>query len=689
MPPNEGENIPSDAVFLDSSSFPAVSNSLVCLVPQKKSIDQGLLPKGRSHKEARRAIARPAGARKNKKAVHPNQAILKELSARFLNKEFANVLKRSRKLLRVYPNCHFLWNLCGAAQNELGNINPAIQSLTKSINLNPEFPDALNNLGNAMGSKGKINEAIGLYNRALDLKPEYFEACYNLASSLRRIGAIEPAIAAYCRAIEINPQQSVIWNDLGVLYEMQGNSEKAINAFIKAIDTKPEYLEPYYNMANSLNNLSRFDDAIDAYRKAITIKPAFAEAHNNMGNTFQAQGKIDHAITAYLQALALKPRYPNAFNNLGRALQELGRFDQASEAYNSALAIDENFAACHANLCRLQKHPTDETSILKLLNLYKDVQTSQGDKRHLCTALYLIFDQRQEFKNAFQWLTQANTIRKQELQYNISSDEKWFLRLREFKRSKLSLPKPQRSSEQVTPIFIVGMPRSGTSLVEQILSCHSQIMGGGEIPLLGQLAKPIISNASLLNDTDRLREKYFQGVKKRLGNPRWFTDKMPNNFQLVPVIASSFPEAKIVHVYRNPYATCWSIFTTDFRSNGLGYSCELSDIAKYYALYVELMREYSAFYNDHIFHLNYEDLVEQPRSTIEDLSRFVGIDWEDQLMSPETNPRAVGTASNVQIRSPIYTGSSQSWLKYKDFIGDSFEKLPFFSTKSPNAVRYN
>ena len=233
MQPNKGENTPSDHVFLDSTSSLVVSNSSVCLVPQKKSTDQVLPPKGRSHKGGRRASTKPVGARKNKRAVHPDQAILKELSILFLKKEFANVLKKSRKLLRVYPNCHFLWNLCGAAQNELGNINPAIRSLTKSIKLNPEFPDALNNLGNAMGSQGKINEAIGLYNRALDLKPQYFEACYNLASSLRQIGAIEPAIAAYCRALEINPQQSVIWNDLGVLYEMQGNSEKAINAFIK------------------------------------------------------------------------------------------------------------------------------------------------------------------------------------------------------------------------------------------------------------------------------------------------------------------------------------------------------------------------------------------------------------------------------------------------------------------------
>jgi len=269
-------------------------------------------------------------------------------------------------------------------------------------------------------------------------------------------------------------------------------------------------------------------------------------------------------------------------------------------------------------------------------------------------------------------------LRQKLLKYEFKQDKHFFDQI------KLTAPKFKdvalnATGEPIThtPIFILGMPRSGTTLVEQIVSSHSEITGAGELTYVSQFGAKLAAGltAPTLEAVSAFRGRYLAQLAKMAGGRALITDKMPQNFRYIALLCAAFPEAKIVHVQRNAEATCWSNFKHYFVSKGLGYSYDLADTVRYYGLYKELMHFWSQSYSDRIYHMDYDKLTEDQEPETRRLIDHLELNWEEACLAPQNNKRAVKTASQQQVRQKVYKGSSQAWRKYAPFLDGVFDEL--------------
>jgi len=452
--------------------------------------------------------------------------------------------------------------------------------------------------------------------------------------------------------------------------------DEAINAFEKVISLKPDYADGYNNLGNALNESGYSAEAIKAYLRALKLNPDFSEASNNLGNALRDRGRLDEAILAYQQAIDMQPAYAEAYNNMGTVLSELGDLDQALTAYKKAIECRPDYAECYYHIGQLIKYTANDESIDEVKALYEDINTSKENKCRLSFALFKIHEDLSEIDLAFHYLCEGNRLRKDLLGYNYKHDVDLFSKVRNIQPC---LKKISRSNtkikEAVTPIFILGMPRSGTTLVEQIISSHSYVSGAGELMYLSKFGKKIATGEREVNreNLETFRSAYLNQLAQRSYGKSFVTDKLPHNFLFVPLICAAFPEAKIIHVKRDPAATCWSNYRHNFAGKGLGYAYDLNDCVAYYKLYEDLMQTWELVYDQQIYSLEYEKLIADQESETRLLIQNLGIGWEDACLNPHENTRSVRTASNTQIRKKVYKGSSQAWRKYEPYLNNVFQ----------------
>ena len=253
-----------------------------------------------------------------------------------------------------------------------------------------------------------------------------------------------------------------------------------------------------------------------------------------------------------------------------------------------------------------------------------------------------------------------------------------------FKQLKSSYPKikknsldPNKLSKNLMPIFIVGMPRSGTTLVEQIISSHSQVTGAGELSFAAQFGAAIATGITEVNNQSLLdfRHNYLNKLQNVSNGNLIVTDKMPQNFRYIGLLAAAFPEAKIVHVKRNPAAVCWANYKQYFVSKNIGYCYAIDDVISYHKLYENFIDFWTNTLSKRIYNLDYELLTTNQDNETWQLIEYLGLDWDENCLSPENNTRSVATASNLQVRKKVYQGSSEQWKKYQPFLNGAFDGL--------------
>jgi tetratricopeptide (TPR) repeat protein len=314
----------------------------------------------------------------------PPDAKLQNLINLYTQSQYKEALHKSSKLVEQFPNSIHLYNIIGAANQNLGQLDEAIEAYNKALIIKPDFAEVYYNMGNVLKDQGKLDEAIDAYNKALSLKPDIAEVYNNIGVVLKDQGKLKEAMEAYNKALSINPDYTEAYNNMGNALKDQGKLEEAIETYTKALFTKPNYAVAYNNIGNALKDTDKLDEAIEAYKTAISIKPNYADAYYNMGvtiqqqgkkteaiqaykkalsinpdyadayynigNAFQGQGKLEEAIEAYKKALSIKPNYPNACNNMGNALQDQGKLKEALEAYNRALSLKPDLAEAYSNI---------------------------------------------------------------------------------------------------------------------------------------------------------------------------------------------------------------------------------------------------------------------------------------------------------------------------------------------------
>ena len=568
----------------------------------------------------------------------------------------------------------------GNTLGQMGLPGEAIRSYDKAIELKPDYAGAHYNRGNALGQLGQLDEALKSYDKAIQLKPDYAEVHSNHGNTLKQLGQLDEALKSYGKAIQLKPDYAEAYYNRGNVLRLQGKLDEALQSYDKAIQLKPDYAEAYTNRGNVLEQIGLPGEAIGSYDKAIQLKPDFVEAYSNRGNALKQLGQMDAALEDYNKAIRLKPDFVEAHSNRGNALGELGQLDEAQKSYKKAIQLKPDYADAHRSLTTLRKYNQEDSHIRVMKNLLMDSALKELDRMYLYFALAKVYEDLGQYDDSFSCLEKANAFRYQELNYHIDSEKRVFVRIKEIFNAESLAPNAKRDSDtHIQPLFIIGMPRSGTSLVEQILASHSKVHGAGELEAMGRLAFPIISGQSnedsnqgkaiLSRDKiESLHNGYLETLTSLNVPETIFTDKMPSNFRFVGLILSALPKSKIIHVNRDPMATCWSNYKHFFSTKGNGYAYDMGNLAEFYNLYTDLMSFWHEQFPKSIYELRYENLTENQEEQSRKLLEFCELDWEEQCLNFYQTKRAVRTASSVQVRQKMYKGSSEAWRKYESHL---------------------
>ena len=580
----------------------------------------------------------------NSGSQNPSQETINQLVSLYNQGQLSAAAQQAKALTEKYPSAFIVWNILGAANKGLGQVDEASRAFQKVTELNPSYADGFNNLGVTLKELGKLDEAIEACKKAILLKPDYAEG----------------------------------HNNLGNAFQEQGKLEESVVAYKKALSFKPDHAEASYNMGNALKDQGKLNEAIEAYKKALSFKPDYAAAYNNMGVVLKDQGKLDEAIEIYNKILSLKPDHAETYYNMGYVLQDQGKLNEAIEAYKKALSLKPDYAAAHRNLSTLIKYEASDPQLATVIELIQHSDLKDDDRCHLYYALAKMNEDLGEFEDALKHYISGGALRTKLLSYDQKQDEVLFAHIKNTapKLKDLSLRDTTDASSQ-TPIFILGMPRSGTTLVEQIISSHSKVHGAGELSFLERFGGKLSCGSQDIRSDNLIdvRDSYLGELGKVCDNKQFVTDKMPHNFLRIGLISKALPEAKIVHVKRNPAATCWSNFKHYFSTNDLGYSYDLNGTVSYFKMYKDLMDFWDKQSGHQIYHLDYDRLTIDQEVETRKLIEHLELEWEDACLSPQENKRSVRTASQQQVRKKIYKGSSEAWRKFEPYLDGIFEPL--------------
>jgi tetratricopeptide (TPR) repeat protein len=558
----------------------------------------------------------------------------------------------------------------------LGRYDEAISSFQEALKRIPNFAEAHNSLGNAYQAIDQLEEAIASYREALRIKPEYTEAHNNLGTALKDLNRPRQALESLARAIHINPNFAPAYYNAGNALRTLGRYDEAMSNFGVAIQLNRVYAEAYNALGNTFNDQGRHREAVEQIRHAIELKPHLAAAHNDLGNALSDLGRHDEAMSSYLTALRLNPDFAEVHSNLGNALCEFGRYDEAVQSYGEALRIKPEFAEAHNNLSRIKKYTREDPQLSDMLKRLATPGIGEHELMHLSFALGKAYDDIGEIDKAFAFLADGNRLRKKAMAYDIRSDKAQFELIKSLFSSESAHGIDTGSTipaDVKVPIFIVGVPRSGTTLTEQILASHSQVFGAGELQALGRIVRPVTADLGRRGksraDPDVLtsiRNDYLKEISQIAAVEPYITDKMPENFKWIGFLLEAMPGVRIINLQRDPVASCWSMFKIQFSGNG--YTNSLEDLAEYYHLYQDLMNFWRTRFPNQIYDLNYQALTENQEIETRKLLEYCGLEWEDQCLEFHRTKRTVRTPSSQQVRKKMYTGSSESWRRYESHL---------------------
>ena len=581
-----------------------------------------------------------------------------------------------RQAMALRPDFAEAYSNLGITLQELGRLDEAEAGHRQAIALKFDYAEAHTNLGVTLQDLGRLDEAEASHRQALDLKPDLAEARSNLGNTLHKLGNLEAAEASYRQAIALRSDYADAHYNLGNMLKELGRLDEAEATYKNAIALKPKYAEAHYNLGNTLHELRKLDDAEASYRAAIELKFENAKVHNNLGVILQKLGKLEEAEASHRHAIALSFSYAASHNNLGNTLQKLGRIEEAAASFKQAITLRLDYAEAHRNLAFVKRFSSRDEQFLQMQALYRSREISETGRCHICFALAKASEDIGDYATAFQFFAEGNALRKKNLIYDKELDKKLFHQLKTSYRSFGSnVIESEKPTQETTPVFIVGMPRSGTTLVEQIISSHPLVTGAGELPFVSQYGRSLAVEQSPVGSEalTTFSQQYRNALQNRSGGNPVVTDKMPQNFRYLGLIAAALPDAKIIHVKRNPAAVCWANFTSYFVNDSLGYCYDIDDVLHYHELYEDLIKYWHNALPGRIYDLGYERLTEHQEEETRKLLDYLGLKWDAACLSPQHNPRAVSTASSVQVRQRVYRKSSEKWKRYRPYLDGALD----------------
>ena len=524
--------------------------------------------------------------------------------------------------------------------------------------------------------KGQLEEAKNVVSKLIKTNSN-IALLHNLLGAINNnLNDFKLAKLSFKKAIKIDANYADAFSNLGAVLIELNEAEDANKNLLKAIQLNPKQIEAYISLGKLCRKFMYYEQEVEHYHKALEIDPYSIIVNSNLASVYTIQGNMIEAKKILEKVINLNPSAYKAYNSLGSISISNGDKDNATKYFKKAIEINPKYADGFRTLSNNIKLKKDAQLITKMENIYNDKTTDNENKMLISFALGKAFSDIKNYKLAFRYYEIGNQIRKNLLGYDLKQDKNKFQFIKtSFDNDFKSSDKKKNSDFLKIPVFILGMPRSGTTLTEQIISSHSSVYGGGELSFVSQSLVELDWERNITNQkfNEDFRLLYLKKLSKIKTSKALITDKMPGNFLWTGLILSSMPDIKIVHTKRNAQATMWSIFKTYFTVDGNGWAYNINDIYKYYRMYEELMEFWYKKYPKKIYILDYEKLTTNQEKISRELINFVGLDWEDQCLEFHQTKRSVRTASSSQVRQKMYQGSSDEWMKYHTFLPDYFK----------------
>lgn len=551
---------------------------------------------------------------------------------------------------------------------------------------NPKDADAWFFLGIIHGQSGALAQSETCSRKATQLAPHSHAAWDNLGLSLMLQGKRTEAKKSFQRALQSNPRDEQAYNNLGTLLRDEGRLDEAIAHIRRSIELKPDYAEAFNNLGNMLHDRSQIREALACYERAIQIDPRYIDAYYNRGMAQQKMGLYDAALASYETVLRLSPGHVDAITGIANVHEKRSEYEAAHELLTPLIASDRMTVSGAMTLAatarRLGRHEEAIAVIDKLLTQHTNLPLVQQQELHF--SLGSLCDDTKDYERAFKHFQKGNALR----QYPddpTSKPDHFTAIIETFSSDRMAgLARSTNTSER--PIFIVGMPRSGTTLVEQILSSHPDVHGGGELRGIEDLIGPLCAStasqrsypacaADLASaDLDAAAQKYLQELTLLSPDKARVTDKMPHNFLHLGLIGMLFPRARIIHCTRDPLDTCLSIYFHNFNANH-PYTTDLTALGEYYKQYQRLMHHWESVLDIKIHKVVYEELVADQESGTRALLDYCGLSWDPTCLRFHENKRVVTTPSYQQVRRPLYNTAVKRWKHYESHLKPLIEAL--------------
>jgi tetratricopeptide (TPR) repeat protein len=600
-------------------------------------------------------------------------------------KEAIRLFERVQKAGGNHPD---IWYLLGLAHGKLGQMDKVRQVSLRCLEISPNHYGALCNLANTLMLFGDKEGALENYAKAMKAKPGDETVINNYGRALDLLGRREEAIKHFEEILEKNREYAPAYASLGKAYAAAGQPEKAIEKFNEALHLDSKSVEAHLGIGALYTGMGGMAMAERHLKAAVDAAPNNVDALIGLISASNLIGDFDKSISWLSKAEKITPNSTEILASKANILQRIGEFDDSYKILQRLKKENRvNALAMHvySDLCRRFDN-CDET--IELIEKSLDApQFNSSEKQMMRFDLGRLYDKLKRYDEAFDSYKKANeTV---SVTSKIESDRKYIDELvSHFSKDGLSLI-PRADIDTKRPIFILGMPRSGTSLTEQILSGHPDIHGAGELADLKFVTKQI--EASIKKPSDNYLEaffdfkqadmnKYSQMYLDRLAKldseALHVTDKMPHNFLHIGVISTLFPEAKIIHCKRNPLDTALSIYFQNF-SWTHDYAIELERIGNFYNLYNRLMKHWEEVIDTPIMTCQYEDMVDDKAGISKKLIEFCGLEWDEKILDFQDSKRAIATASYDQVRQPMYKTSRERWKNYEKHIGPLIDALDF------------
>ena len=601
-------------------------------------------------------------------------------ATQLLEKDPATAAEQAAEILKVFPDQPHALALSGLALGKVGQGEAAIEALRRAVQLKPDLPDAWRALGDhysALEMRDAADAAFAQHIRYSTRDPKLMNAALALAEN--RIPEAEHELREHLKRHPTDVAAIRMLAEVAARIGRMGDAEILLS---RCVELAPGFTAARQNYAMVLHRQNKPAQAMAEVNRLLADEPGNPGMRNLKAAILGRTGDFEDSIALYKAVLADYPRQPKVWMSLGHALKTAGKTAPSIEAYRRCIELAPEFGEAWWSLANLKtfRFSADEIAIMRTQLERTDL--TNDDRFHFHFSLGKALEDAGEYAESFSHYAAGNALRRKLIRYDADDNEAHVTRSKRLFTREFFAQRAGWGFEAPDPIFVVGLPRSGSTLIEQILASHSQVEGTQELPDITMIAR-VVGNRTTRTEgsaypralakfsADEVRalgEKYIAQtrIQRKTAAP-FFIDKMPNNFAHVGLIHLILPNAKIVDARRHPMGCCFSCFKQHF-ARGQNFTYELGEIGRYYRNYVELMAHFDAVLPGRVHRVLYENMVDDTEGEVRRLLAYCGLPFEESVLRFHENQRAVRTASSEQVRQPIFRDGVDQWRHYEPFL---------------------